>query len=158
MKSNRTKNARTKNRRTKNRRTKNTRRRKSVKNKNNSNKKILCYTGIGAKKSGIYSEKEFVKIMNKKIGRECGMYLNSLKCKSCIKSKKLNMDMLNRSIDREINKNYKMSKKNERNEKNLSKMMKLCEKCKEKNIKKCSLEEFMNFSGAELVLKSECKI
>ena len=29
---------------------------------------------------------------------------------------------------------------------------------KEKNIKKCSLEEYINFSGAELVLKNECKI
>ena len=141
------------------------RKRKSVKNKTknkrnskNNNNKILCYTGIGAKKSGIHSEKEFMKIMNKKFGKECGMYLNSLKCKSCIKSKKINMDMLNKSIDRELNKNYKMFKKNERNEKNLSKMMKLCEKCKEKNIKKCSLEEYINFSGAELVLKNECKI
>ena len=56
---------------------------------------------IRVKKSGVHSEKEFMKIMNKKFGRECGIFLNSLKCESCKKSKKkLHMKMLDTLIEK----------------------------------------------------------
>ena len=52
--------------------------------------KYIYYDGIGAKKSGKHTVKEFVKLMNTPENKEgCSRYLIGLGYKPCIKSRKL---------------------------------------------------------------------
>jgi len=47
----------------------------------------IYYTGIGAKKSGKHTRKQFLKIMDKRFKKDCSIYTKSMKCKSCKKKK-----------------------------------------------------------------------
>jgi hypothetical protein len=116
------------------------------------NTKNICYTGIGSKKNGEHTEEEYLKIMNKNFKQKCSSYIKSLKCKPCKKSIEINgKEIIKQLKAQSKKKTYKMSKKTEEK---LLKQMSKCERCKNKNTKKCKLENYLLFSGAEL---GECK-
>ena len=102
----------------------------------------ICYTGIGAIKSGNHTKKQFLKIMNKTSKKDCSVYIKSLKCNSC----KINLKNRIKGLQLK-NKPYKMTNKRERkllNKKNR------CNKCKNNNTKKCNLKKYILYSGAKL--------
>ena len=108
----------------------------------------ICYTGVGAKKSGNHTEKEYLEVMNKHFKKDCSQYIKSLKCKSCKKS----IQMTGKEVKKIINahlkkKTYKISKT--QNKKLLNQISK-CKRCKNKNTKKCNLKKYILFSGAEM--------
>jgi hypothetical protein len=112
------------------------------------NKKIdnICYTGIGANKTGNHTRKQFLSLANRTFKHACSRYIKSLKCKSCKKSKELNTQQVYKQIlAKRKNKTYKMSSKVE---KKLVESMEKCNQCKSKNPKPCTLEHYITFSGA----------
>ena len=107
----------------------------------------ICYTGIGSLKSGNHTKKQYLDVMNKNFEKKCAVYIKSLKCKSCKKSIKMNTKEVKKQIKAQLkNKTYKMSKKTE---KKLLKQMNQCKRCKENKTKKCDLDNYIEFSGAE---------
>ena len=111
------------------------------------NKNNICYTGEGAVKTGNHTQKQYLEAMNKNVKKKCSVYIKSLKCKSCKKSR----EMINKDINKQLkaqlkNKTYKLTKKTE--EKQLKQMGK-CDRCKNKKTKKCNLKNYMLYSGAE---------
>ena len=106
----------------------------------------ICYTGIGANKTGNHTKKQFLKIANKKFHYECSRFIQSLKCKSCKKSRALNTKQVYKQINAQRkNKTYKMSTKVE---KRLIEYMEKCNRCKSKNMKPCTLDNYLTYSGA----------
>jgi predicted solute-binding protein len=104
----------------------------------------ICYTGIGSVKTGNYTKSQYLKVMNKKFKKECSVYIKSLKCKSCKKS----IEMTKKQIKAYLkNKTYKMSNKKK---KILLTQITKCKRCKNNNTKKCNLNNYILFSGAEL--------
>jgi hypothetical protein len=95
--------------------------------------KYICYTGIGARKSGNHNRRQYLHVMNKHLKKDCSKYKKSLKCKSCKKYKsiaeKINKKFMNARLK---NKTYKMSKKT--TEKLVKQMVK-CSICKNKKNK-----------------------
>lgn len=106
--------------------------------------KNIHYNGIGALKSGKHTEKEFMKIMDKEFKEKCAIYKKSLKCKSCKKSIEMNNNEVKKRLK---SKTYKMSKKTEQK---IVKQMTKCTRCKKKNTKKCDLQDYILYSGAEM--------
>jgi len=88
----------------------------------------IRYTGLGARKDGNHTRKQFLSIMDKNFKNDCSVYIKSLKCKSCKKLKKM----------------VKTKKFNNQTMKQLAK----CKKCKNTNISQCDLKKYINFSGA----------
>ena len=112
----------------------------------------ICYTGIGSVKTGNHTKSQYLEVMNKKFKKKCSVYIKSLKCKSCKKSIEMNNKKLKNQIKAQLkNKTYKMSNKKER--KLLTQISK-CKRCKNNNTKKCNLNNYILFSGAEL---GKCK-
>lgn len=108
----------------------------------------ICYTGINSVKTGNYTKKEYLKAMDKYFKKECAVYIKSLKCKSCKKSKEMNGKEVMKQINaQKKNKTYKMSN---RVEKLLVKQMSKCRQCKNKRTKKCNLKNYLLYSGAEM--------
>ena len=106
----------------------------------------ICYTGIGARKSGNHTEKQYLAVMDKNFETECPVYIKSLKCKSCKQSKKMNTEIAKRSLKAQVkNKTYKMSKKTEAK---LVKQISKCAKCKKNTTQKCNVKKYIEFSGA----------
>jgi hypothetical protein len=110
--------------------------------------KYICYTGIGSRKSGNHSKKQYLNIMNKHFKEDCSKYTHALKCKSCKKYK----EMATRNAKKQMKvqlakKTYKMSKKTEEK---LAKQMKKCLLCRNKKTRKCDLKKYIEFSGAVL--------
>jgi hypothetical protein len=106
----------------------------------------LCYTGSGAKKSGNHAQQEFLDIMNKHYAIECPRYIKGLKCKVCKELTNLGTKNVQKQIKAHKEKRtYKISKKNEAA---IIKLRSKCDKCKNKNTRKCSLKEYIDFSGA----------
>ena len=77
----------------------------------------IRYTGLGARKNGNHTRKQFLSIMNKNFKNDCSTYIKSLSCNSCkkldkrCKTKKINSQTL--------------------------KLLRQCRKCKNANIKHC---------------------
>jgi len=120
--------------------------------------KNIFYTGIGSSKSGKYTEKQFLKIMNKEFKQKCAMYKKSLKCKSCKKSFEINNKEIKKFLKKykknktrktssKIEKVFKMSSKIE---KEYLKQLDNCHRCKKKNTTKCNLDDYIVYSGAEI--------
>jgi hypothetical protein len=65
------------------------------------NTKYICYTGIGSRKSGNHTRKQYLNVMKKHFKNDCSKYKKSLKCRSCKKYIKV----------QKAKKTYKMSKK-----------------------------------------------
>lgn len=107
----------------------------------------IYYTGIGAKKSGKHTVEEFLDIMNEKFNIECSEFLSDLDYAPCREYNEMNKkavayyDTINNKLT------YKVSKSKSKKYKKLSNQ---CIKYK-KNAKtrKCNLEEYIKFSGAE---------
>ena len=108
----------------------------------------IFYTGIGAKKSGNHTKKEYLEVMDNNFKKECSVHIKSLKCKSCKKSIKMNTKEIKKQLKAQSkNKTYKMSNKTEQK---IVKQMNECKKCKNKKTKKCDLKNYILFSGAEI--------
>ena len=102
--------------------------------------KQIVYTGIGAKKTRMHTEREFLHIMNKTFKKSCATELRGNKCKSCKKSKEFLHKMI--KSHKPANTNAITRKYNQYSAK--------CQRCKRNTTKKCSLKEYIKFSGAEL--------
>ena len=108
----------------------------------------ICYTGDASLKTGNHTKKQYLDIMNKNYKKKCSVYIKSLKCKSCKKSKEMNDKEVKKQINAQLkNKTYKMSNKTE---KKLLKQISKCKRCKNNKTKKCNLDNYLLFSGAEL--------
>jgi hypothetical protein len=108
----------------------------------------ICYTGINSLKSGNHTKKQYLEVMDKTFRKKCAIHLKSLTCKSCQTSKKMITKELKKQIKAQLkNKTYKMS---EKTAKQLVKQMQKCKQCKTKNTKKCTFNDYLLFSGAEL--------
>jgi uncharacterized protein YaaR (DUF327 family) len=118
---------------------------KKTKGKKSKNKKSksICYTGVGANKSGQYNNKSFLKLMNDKFKDPCGRSLNEKNCKPCKNYKDMSkkfMKMIKNPLlnDDDIDSyEYKMDLESIN-----------CEMCKNKNIKQCDLNSYIDYSGA----------
>ena len=118
----------------------------------------ICYTGIGARKSGEHTKKQFLNIMNKKskipwknkylTKRVCAEYIQSLKCKSCKKHKRAFRYMLKKSKKYP---NYRQSNKHENKN---QKLYNKCIKCQTNTKIICDLKDFIKYSGANV---GKCK-
>lgn len=107
----------------------------------------IYYTGDGANLSGIHTDKEFLKIMkpNKK---ECANYITEQEYDPCIRGANLNKRFLENFIqDKTYTRSKKVSKRYKR-------LFKKCKKRKQSRKKrKCELDDFILFSGAEERIK-----
>jgi hypothetical protein len=107
----------------------------------------IFYTGVGARKSGNHTKKQYLQVMDKHFKKDCSVYTKSLKCKSCEKSIKMSTKEIKKQLKAHFkNKTYKMTTKTE---KKIVKQMDLCKKCKNNKTKKCDFDEYIDFSGAE---------
>ena len=106
----------------------------------------IYYTGIGSNKSGKHSVEEFLDIMNKNFNIECSQFLPDLHYKPCMEYK----EMSKKALAYYDSKNNNITFKVNRNNKKYKKLSKQCIKYK-KNTKKrkCNLEDYIKFSGAE---------
>ena len=108
----------------------------------------IYYDGVGAKKTGKHTVKEFLKIMNKNYNIECSEFLPDLDYKPCNEYKEMNRKAM--EYNKKHNKplfQYNRSKKNEKKYKKLlNKCMKYKKTAKKRN---CNLDEYIKFSGAE---------
>jgi hypothetical protein len=112
-------------------------------NKNNN----ICYTGLKSVKTGNYTKQKYLEAMNKHFLKKCSVYIKSLKCKSCKKSIEMNNKEVKRQINAQLkNKTYKMTINTE---KKLVKQISKCKRCKNNKTKKCNLNNYLLFSGAE---------
>jgi len=111
----------------------------------------ICYTGIGARKSGKHTKKQYLDVMNKNFTRSCATYTKTLKCKSCKKMRSMISGLLKKSIKAsKKKKTYKMSKKSSSKLRNTAYN---CKKCQNNKPKQCDLDDYILFSGA---VKGEC--
>jgi hypothetical protein len=107
----------------------------------------IYYSGIGAKKSGKHRVKEFLDIMNKTFNIECSEFLPDLDYKPCYEYKEMNRNQMDYNIKHNKPFDYNRSKKNEKKYKQL---LNKCNKYKKTAKKrKCNLDEYIKFSGAE---------
>ena len=95
----------------------------------------ICYTGVGSRKNGQHSEKQFLSAM-KQYKKECAVFIKSLTCKACKKIKNSNVH------------------KNLYNRLKMLPLYEKCRKCKNKTRKQCNVKEYIDFSGA---LVGNCK-
>ena len=78
--------------------------------------KYIYYTGVGAKKSGKHTVKEFLKIMNKDSSISCSLFLPQLDYKPCYEYFEMNRKKMKYNIKH--NKplfDFNMRKKTEKN-------------------------------------------
>lgn len=125
---------------------------------------FIYYNGIGAKKNGKYTVKEFLEIMNKQFNVECSEFLPELDYKPCYEYKEMNRkarEKVKKIMQHNIKHNKpimentgldKPGKYNEHTGKSRKKYKKLLNKCNKykKTAKKrnCNLDEYVKFSGA----------
>ena len=106
----------------------------------------IFYTGVGSKKNGKHTEKEFLNVMNKNFNEQCSNYLPELYNKSCSNYKKLNGKFLREQVGMEPIQ-FSKSKKHKRR---LRTLLKKCNQYKKTlKRKECNLDEYIKFSGAE---------
>ena len=94
----------------------------------------IYYTGLGAKKSGKHTIKEFLDIMNKKFDIQCSDYMTQLEYKPCGTSAKMQSTI------------FFGSKKNQ---KRYKKLVNKCQTYKKTKTRKCNFDEYITFSGAQ---------
>ena len=113
--------------------------------------KYIYYTGVGSKKNGKHSVEEFLDIMNKNFNIECSEFLPELDYKPCREYKEMDSKTMMYNIKHKkpiLNKNGNKLKTNK--SKKYKKLLKQCIKHKKNTHKrKCNLEEYIHFSGAE---------
>jgi hypothetical protein len=96
----------------------------------------IYYTGIGSRKNGKHSVKQFLQIMNKRFNVECSEFIAESEYEPCATSKKMKYNVLLSS-----NKSRKM--------KTYKKLLKKCNQYKKTSKRKCNVDEYITFSGAE---------
>ena len=106
----------------------------------------ICYTGIGAKKSQ-HTTKQFLSIM-KTMKRDCSVFIKSLKCAACKKSKKLTEIFTKKSFKAQRNKKQLPAKILDKYFKEWEPLSEKCTKCKNKTRKQCNLQNYLKYSGA----------
>jgi transposase len=110
----------------------------------------IYYTGVDAKKDGKHTVKEFLDIMNKHFNIKCSKYLPEIDYNPCKEYKKMDSESIAYNL-----KHHKSIFKKNRSNKNEKKYKKLFNKCNKykKTLKKrkCDLDEYIEFSGAERV-------
>jgi hypothetical protein len=110
----------------------------------------IYYSGVGAKKNGKHTIKEFLNIMNKNFNIECSEFLPELNYKPCSEYKEMNRKTMNYNIKHK----KPIFDYNNRTRKQHQKYKRLINKClkytKTTKIKKCNLDEYIKFSGAEI--------
>ena len=113
--------------------------------------KYIYYTGFGAKKTGMHSVKEFLDIMNKNFNIECSEFLPELDYKPCREYKEMNRKTIRYNLKHDLPiYDEKTNKLKTNTSKKYKKLFKQCTKYKKKTKKrKCNLEEYITFSGAE---------
>jgi hypothetical protein len=84
----------------------------------------IYYTGIGSKKSGKHTVKEFLKIMNKHFNIQCSNFLPELNYEPCHKYKEIRKKEINESI--KLGKSMFDIKRSNKNEKKYQKLVKEC--------------------------------
>ena len=105
-------------------------------------KNRICYTGIGARKTGEHTIAQYLAVMDKTSGVDCPAYYESFRCKPCKTKKKMSKKLIQKFSK---NPSYKISKKyNDR----LNLIHKKCDTCKFKNTRKCTLKKYIRYSGA----------
>jgi hypothetical protein len=130
----------------------------------------IYYTGIGAKKNGKHTVKEFLEIMNKYFNVECTEFLPELDYKPCHEYKEMNRkarEKIRKIMEYNIKHNKpimenigldKLGIYNEHTGKSRKKYKKLLNKCNKykKTAKKrtCNLDEYVKFSGAEMNMQN----
>ena len=102
----------------------------------------ICYTGIGARKSGEHTVAQYLRVMEKTASIDCPNYYKSLQCKSCKKDKELFKQLVKKY---KKNPSYKLSK--QFGDK-LNKSYMKCHKCKNSKTRKCTLKKYIHYSGA----------
>ena len=100
----------------------------------------IYYTGVGAKKDGKHSVKEFIAIMNKHFNVECAEYTAKLDYKPCVEYKAMNKTSTKQP---KLLSNKNWSKK-------YTKQLTKCMAYKPTKKRNCDLNEYIKFSGAEL--------
>lgn len=106
----------------------------------------ICYTGIGSVKSGNHTRKKYLEVMNKNFKKECTTYTKNKKCKSCRKSKEMSIKIMIKALQAELrNKTYKTSQKTQDKR---NKLADKCKRCENNKPKKCTLKNYIEFSGA----------
>ena len=95
----------------------------------------IYYTGIGAKKSGKHTIKEFLDIMNKTFDIECSDYMTQLEYKPFGTSAKMQSTIF--------------LSKSKKNQKRYKKLVNKCQTYKKTKTRKCNLDEYITFSGAK---------
>lgn len=102
----------------------------------------ICYTGIGARKSGEHTVAQYLRVMEKTATMDCPSYYKSLQCKSCKTDKELFKQLVKKY---KKNPSYKLSKKFGDK---LNKSYMKCHKCKNSKTRKCTLKKYIHYSGA----------
>lgn len=102
----------------------------------------VCYTGYGALPSGNHSHKQYMQVMQKHFGSECPTYIKSLTCDPCNQLREFDKKIMKKM---KKNKSYKLTMR-ERNK--ILDVSKKCWRCKNKGTKKCTVQEYIDFSGA----------
>jgi len=107
----------------------------------------IYYTGDGAIVSGIHTDKEFLNIM-KPYKKLCSNYVTDQEYSPCKRAQNLNTRFLENFIqDKKYTRSKKVSKRYKR-------LLKKCNKRKQSRKKrKCELDDFILFSGAEERIK-----
>jgi hypothetical protein len=106
--------------------------------------KKVCYTGVGSKKNGNYSLKNFFSLMEKNFKKDCSRFLRSKKCKPCKKLNKTYVKYFKKMKSKKTTKKYL-----DKYYKKIDKESLECEKCKNKNNVKCTVKDYMYLSGAK---------
>ena len=109
----------------------------------------IYYTGIGARKSGKHTKKQYLDVMNKHFKNECATYTKSLKCKSCKQLNGMIHGLLKKSIKASKSKTNKKIMTKKATQK-FNKAINNCNKCKNNNLKPCDFNKYISFSGAEV--------
>ena len=102
----------------------------------------IYYDGIGAKKSGKHSVKEFLKIMNKHFNIQCSEFLHDFDYKPCSEYKEMNIKARDNNKPR-----FTFPHQQTIFYKSLLNKCNQYKKTAKKRI--CNLDEYMKFSGAE---------
>lgn len=108
----------------------------------------ILYSGAGANKYGIHSVKEFLDIMNKHHNIECSDYIVDKdaveKSEDCKEIKNMYQEE-----NEYFNKYKKPMKTSKKRNKLYRKYIIGCKKYKKSTRKKCDLDKYLEFSGAE---------
>ena len=102
----------------------------------------ICYTGIGARKTGEHTTAQYLAVMDRTSRKDCPAYYEAFRCKPCKTKKKMSKKLIKKYAN---NPSYKITKKY--NDEFIKMVMK-CNTCKNKNTRKCTLKKYIRYSGA----------